>query len=222
MEFYSQCKEDDILYNKYIKHINIENGVYLEMGAMNGIDYSNTLFFEKYLGWTGILIEPHVYNFNNLVKNRPNNKLYNNLVSNINVPLKYINYKNTFCLSGVSGIVDTMPLQNKLTYFEDDNPWQNNLREKDLEIKIIEPVTLSYIIKDSGLKKIDFFSLDVEGHEYNVLLSWDWSIPINIFLIENNNDIANINKLLNDHDYIFIEMVGPNSLYFHKNFKNML
>ena len=33
-------------------------GTYVELGAENGIHWSNTLFFHKYLGWDGILIEP--------------------------------------------------------------------------------------------------------------------------------------------------------------------
>lgn len=33
-------------------------GVFVEFGAEDGVKVSNTLFFEKYLGWTGLLIEP--------------------------------------------------------------------------------------------------------------------------------------------------------------------
>ena len=36
----------------------------------------------------------------------------------------------------------------------------------------------------TNLQHIDLLSLDVEGHEYEVLQSWDFSIPIDIILIE--------------------------------------
>ena len=51
----SQFGEDEWLY-KHLFH-GKSNGFYLEMGAMNGIDLSNTLFFERAAGWRGLLIE---------------------------------------------------------------------------------------------------------------------------------------------------------------------
>lgn len=42
---------------------NNENGFFMDSGAHNGEDQSNTLFFERIRHWTGILIEPqpHIY-----------------------------------------------------------------------------------------------------------------------------------------------------------------
>lgn len=34
-------------------------GIFVETGAANGLEQSTTLFFEKCLGWGGVLIEPH-------------------------------------------------------------------------------------------------------------------------------------------------------------------
>ncbi len=34
-------------------------GFFIEAGAHNGHDISNTLYLEKTLGWTGILVEPN-------------------------------------------------------------------------------------------------------------------------------------------------------------------
>jgi len=34
------------------------NGRFLEIGAYTGLEFTNTLFFEHYLGWTGWLFEP--------------------------------------------------------------------------------------------------------------------------------------------------------------------
>jgi hypothetical protein len=42
--FKSQCNEDKIIYDEIFSKITIENGIYLEMGAMDGIQYSNTFF----------------------------------------------------------------------------------------------------------------------------------------------------------------------------------
>ena len=34
-------------------------GFFIEAGAYDGADISNTFYFEKVLGWTGILVEPN-------------------------------------------------------------------------------------------------------------------------------------------------------------------
>ena len=215
--FKSQQNEDRILYEEIFSKIVIKNPTYLEMGAMNGIDYSNTYFFEHCLNWKGILIEPHPYNYKNLVKNRPNNYLYNNLVSNAKESQEFM-YYDTFTLSAVSGIINTLPEQNIKTYFENDNTWQNSMREKYLKKELIIPKTLTEIVKDSQIEKIDFFSLDVEGHEYSVLESYDWKVPINTFLIENNQDTGKVHNLLKEKGYIYIKNIGCNSFFIHKDF----
>ena len=69
--YYSQSGEDNFLNANYFK--NKTNGTFIELGALDGVLYSNTKFFEDTLGWSGILIAPHPYKFQELTKNRPNN-----------------------------------------------------------------------------------------------------------------------------------------------------
>ena len=69
MRFYSQQNEDVILWKKYL---NYRNGFFIELGAMDGVVYSNTKFFEDDMGWTGILLEPEPVQFKRLKVNRPN------------------------------------------------------------------------------------------------------------------------------------------------------
>ena len=42
-----------------------ENGYFIEIGAADGIHFSNTYVLEKELGWQGICIEPFPLSFNN-------------------------------------------------------------------------------------------------------------------------------------------------------------
>jgi hypothetical protein len=64
--YYSQAGEDEFLNSNYFK--NKRDGIYIELGALDGTLYSNTKFFEDQLGWKGILIEPHPYKFQDLKK----------------------------------------------------------------------------------------------------------------------------------------------------------
>ena len=219
-KFYSQCEEDKQIYEKYICKLKLDNPIYLEMGAMDGIKFSNTYFFEKELNWTGILIEPHPINFKKLCINRPNNKLYNTLISNYTDEVEFTYYE-TECLSGISGVKSTLTENNINIFYKknNNNEWMNNMIDNYLKSYFVKPAKLSEIIKLSGYCKIDFFSLDVEGHELSVLESYDWSIPINMFLIENNQDTTTINNLLIEKNYSIIEMIGSNTLYILNDFK---
>ena len=42
-----------------LEFINYDNGFFIEVGANDGINQSNTLHFERFKRWKGILIEPN-------------------------------------------------------------------------------------------------------------------------------------------------------------------
>ena len=92
------------------------------------------------------------------------------------------------------------------------------MRSKYLVKRKVSPVPLSQVLVESGLDHIDFFSLDVEGHELRVLSSFDWRIPINMLLIENNPDAPIIRNQLMERNYIFLEDIGPNSFFVLESF----
>lgn len=173
--YYSQCQEDAFLNETIFK--NKRNGIYIELGALDGVLYSNTKFFEDLLGWTGILIEPHPDKFKALTQNRPNNFLFNSLVSCHTDPLEFRYFVDGH--AAVSGV------ENTLSRFHFDEFFDNSQWHMLPQSKIfITPRTLTDIVKETGLTHIDLLSLDVEGHEYEVLMSWDFSVPIDVVLIE--------------------------------------
>ena len=215
MTFYSQCGEDKFLYEKFFS--NKKNGVYIELGAVDGVFQSNTKFFEDELGWKGILIEPHEKTFEQLKLNRPNNYLFNDLVSCETEELEYKYMDDVVAVAGVS---------NTLTQYHSDE-WYDKpgcLAEKNnwgINTKLIKPKTLTEIIKSTDIQSIDLFSLDVEGHEYEILKSWDFSVPISVIIIEmlGMDDVAiereNLCKeILTKNGYVFDCKVGcSNEVY---------
>ena len=52
------------------KYLDFNDGYFVELGANDGVNQSNTLYFEKFRGWHGVLIEPYLPNFNRLIRNR--------------------------------------------------------------------------------------------------------------------------------------------------------
>ena len=64
MNKYSQSGQDEWVLS-IIKH----KGYFLDMGAYDGVHYSNTLLLEEN-GWYGLCVEPNPNNFKLLMKNR--------------------------------------------------------------------------------------------------------------------------------------------------------
>jgi len=54
--FYSQYNQDQYLETNVFK--GFKNGVYVDVGAHDGVSINNTLYFHKNNNWTGIIIEP--------------------------------------------------------------------------------------------------------------------------------------------------------------------
>jgi FkbM family methyltransferase len=212
--YYSQCGEDEFLNNNFFK--NKQNGVYIELGALDGVLYSNTKFFQDTLNWSGILIEPHPIKFKSLEQNRPNNFLFNNLVSCHETPLEFRYFVDRH--AAVSGVENTLTDHHFEAYFESPNPFIKSLPQSKI---VLNPVKLIDIVKSTNLTHIDFLSLDVEGHEYEVLQSWDFSIQIDLILIEtlgvDNEKDQLCRSLLVNNNYSFICKCAHNEVYANNN-----
>uniref|UniRef100_A0A6C0HAN4 Methyltransferase FkbM domain-containing protein n=1 Tax=viral metagenome TaxID=1070528 RepID=A0A6C0HAN4_9ZZZZ len=86
--FYSQQGEDIYIYNNFINKI-VPDGTFIELGAVDGVIYSNTKFFEDKLKFSGTLIEP-TNQYANLIQNRPNCNCYNVAVNYTNEKVKFL------------------------------------------------------------------------------------------------------------------------------------
>lgn len=64
---YSQLNQD-INVLKFYK--NAKNKYFVDIGASDGIELSNTYLLEKEYNWKGICVEPIPYRFNDLCNNR--------------------------------------------------------------------------------------------------------------------------------------------------------
>ena len=67
MEFTSQIGQDKWVCEALSYK---RDGFFLDIGANNGVFFSNTLYLEKELGWSGVCIEPGLFPYRKLIKNR--------------------------------------------------------------------------------------------------------------------------------------------------------
>jgi len=144
---------EDIFIDSFFK--NKKNGFYLDVGAYHPIDGNNTYLLFKKKNWRGINIDVNPLSIELFKKARKFDLNINAAISNKKgfVTLyfrKKINMLNT--------------LSRKLAKIHFRNGFQE---------KTIKSNTLNNILDRSKYKnkKIDFFNLDVEGYELNVLKS---------------------------------------------------
>ena len=161
----SQSKEDQFLL-KFAFH-SLCGGSYVELGALNGVAYSNSFLFNFALGWRGLLIEPNPFNFRGLVENRPTDKLFNNAACSSESIVHWATVVKGD-VSAISGIWEFMPQAFRDFWVKEIDV--NNLQE-------ISCKPLSGIIDDSPLSNqhVDFLSIDVEGAEFEVVKTLDFS-----------------------------------------------
>lgn len=71
----SANNEDKTLYNLFFKDDLSRRGTMVELGAYNGIQESNSRFYDLCLGWDTLLIEGMSKTFDLLIQNRPEVRL---------------------------------------------------------------------------------------------------------------------------------------------------
>ena len=144
---------EDLFINNYFK--NKKNGIYLDVGAYHPLDGNNTYLLYKKKNWHGINIDVNPLSIELFQKARKFDVNINTAVSNKKgfVTLYYrkkINMLNT--------------LSKKIARIH----FRNGFKEKNIKSN-----TLNNILDQTRYKnkKIDFFNLDVEGHELDILKS---------------------------------------------------
>ena len=175
MKFYSQYGQDTYAYETFFK--DKKDGIFLEIGADDGVTFSNTKFFED-IGWSGICIEPRPSAFKLLTQNRKcvcENVALNSEEGEVEF------FSIDGYGKGLSGIVENY----------DPKHWQRANGQETVnskkEIIKVQTKVLHDVLNRHNMNNIDFCSLDVEGSEMKILESIDFSkTNIKVFTIENN------------------------------------
>ncbi len=174
-------------------YLNFNDGFFIEAGAADGLFQSNTHSLETGKNWKGILIEPNSPECQACIANRPKSKVFNCALVDYNYGWESIKMNYRTWHGGDHGAV---------TSVSDSciNPiWGAHVSEYDIKAR-----TLDSILEEENVQKIDFFSLDVEGYELNVLKGFNIAkYKPSFVLIEihpETNQLDSITELMKDYD----------------------
>ncbi len=152
-DFTAQFAEDRLLAEYFGDKA---HGFFVEVGAYNGIDFSNSYYFER-IGWQGILIEPDPDMAECCRQSRPNSKVVQCAVVNEDSPPE-VSFDVIDGWKALSSLSFTPQLGS------------NSLPPELIARKItVAAKTLDQILTDCKVDTIDFITIDVEGQEWGVL-----------------------------------------------------
>lgn len=192
--FYSQCGQDiwvNGLFNGLI------GGTFVEIGAYDGVEFSNTCYFEKYKGWNGVCIEPQPEAFEKLKFNRKCLCVHG-AVYDRNGSIEFMENTDNELLSGI----------------EDDK--MDDQMEGRKVLYTVPCYDINTILDMTGREYIEFVSLDTEGSEYKILENMDFKRhKVKCFCIENNGlGIFKIGELLRVNGYKIVSRIGRDTIYY--------
>ena len=173
---YSQSGQDAFVLN-YFK--NKRDGVFIDIGANDGVSLSNTYYLEKELGWTGICFEPIPDIFAKLDEARTCTKIMAGVAEKESVE------KFTF-VDGPSHMLSGMTKEYNESHKQ---RIQREIKTLGGEVKEVDVkcIVLNDVLEQHGFYDIDYLSLDTEGNEFKILKTIDFDkFNIKVMTIENN------------------------------------
>ena len=177
----------------------IYDKTFLEFGATDGLELSNTHLLENYSKWKGVLAEPDPQWHKQLKKNRPNTKIITDCI------WKKSGETVDF-LSSEDGVLSTI---NSFRYNDKQSmPTNAESRNKKFQTIKVNTVSLNDLIKNEfNDVSPSYISIDTEGSEYEILKNFNFSKYNPIFLTIEHNFTSNqkyLDELMIKNDYVRI------------------
>jgi len=217
-KFYYSFSGVDIIINNIFRDIN--NGFYVDVGCQHPIKNNNTYLLHK-KGWKGINIDLDQNNIDLFITARPKDININIAVSDKLKDVELFFYHKKSPINTID---------KKTSEFQ---------KAKVSQIKKIKANSLTNILDNSIYKnnKIDLLTIDVEGHELNVLNGLNFNIySPKVIIVEfldlnvKKLEIKNLNidvvikselyKLLLSKNYTLSNCIYSDLVFVNNNFKD--
>lgn len=159
----------DGLDRKLERHLDFAGGFFIEAGAHDGVQQSNTYYLEHFCGWSGILVEGIPAQAAECRRNRPRATVVHAALVAEAGPIDWVEMQFSGLMSAVNGSLgDAVATEEHVKRGLDIQGLESSYRVK-VPAKTL--TTILDTIKPS--RDIDLLSLDVEGMEAEVLRGLD-------------------------------------------------
>ncbi len=164
-----------------------QGGYFVEFGAGDGVNLSNTYFLETEMGWRGVLAEPNPHFVESVRRNRRCD----------------ISSKCVFSVSGQS-LPFLMAQEGEFSRLAQVVPGDGHEPHRLEGATYAEVATISLedlLIEHNAPQRIDYLSVDTEGSEFEILRNFDFDRwDIRCISVEHNRTAA--------RDHIYDLLVG--------------
>jgi FkbM family methyltransferase len=198
-EYVAEALQDRFL-DEFVFH-GKRGGVFVDVGAYDGVTGSNTVLLEKYRGWTGLCIEPDAERFGELVNAR-SVACMQTCIAAQDGKAEFLCVRRGFTQMG--GLVETLGAAA-----------EEYLSGTCLTDKIAVPTRqLGGVLAEHGLVDIDYLSVDVEGAELAVLGALDFErFHITAISVERNGNEAALGELLRKAGFARVRQLGGDDIF---------
>jgi FkbM family methyltransferase len=190
--------------DKWVAEVLLPNarpGVFVDVGAHDGISFSNTYYLERELGWSGLAVEPNPEMYTKLKRQRRCIAL-EGCVAPQDGRVRFLQISGYSQM--LSGIVGEFDPRHKKRIENEVRVYGGSSREIE-----VDGYTLGNLLATYGLTHVDYLSLDVEGPEYLILESLDFRrFDVSVIGVENNYGDARMPRLLKAKGYSLHSIVG--------------
>lgn len=203
--YYSQWDQDKIVYDNFFK--GKSDGIFVDIGAHDGITKSNSLFFER-LGWTGICIEPIPEVYSKLIVNRKCTCI-NGCAYNRNGTVKFTRLHGYTEM--LSGIDETYCEAHKNRINSEISHMGGG--KETLEVACYK---LEELLENANISHVDYLSVDTEGSEIQILMGIDFNkVTFGVLDIELNykSDFEPISSFLMSKGYKYWGEIGGDIIF---------
>lgn len=207
--YHSHVGQDQFVNENFFK--NVRNGIFVDIGAYNGITISNTYFFEKELGWTGICVEPIPSVFKDLKRNRKCH-LVEGCVTNWSG--EGIFYMITGTCQMLSGLVNKYDPRHVERIHREIAQYGGKA-----EFINVKCYLFNDLLEQHGITHVNFLSIDTEGGEFDILTTIDFNrFQIDVITLENNFQDNRFIPFLESKGFQFVKTLEMDMIFVNKNF----
>jgi FkbM family methyltransferase len=193
---------------KLLSFLKYKNGFFVEVGANDGINQSNTLYFEKYLNWKGLLIEPIPELAEKCRKNRPKCIVENCALVSFDYQGETIEMQYCNLMSLVKGAMYDKDLESQ--HLRSGEQFLNG--GEKIHTLEVPARTLNWVLDKYQVTNIDLLSLDVEGYEVQVLNGIDFERHLPEYLLIEARNPLEIEDVIGIH-YNLVSILHTSNSY---------